>query len=158
VARNIVASVIVSGARQNMANYTVPFGLVTPVPGPFVCLHATMMDTINLHSMCEIVGQLKRQANAVARRINFFCETFLARHKFAERRKSSGANPMWLIIRAMESSFKTAYILYATCISRISVYFYNYSNMYVKLSLLYYGIRLHIFTPDMELRDKAIRH
>jgi hypothetical protein len=30
--------------------------------------------------------------------------------------------------------------------------------MYVKLSLLYYAIRLHIFTPDMELRDKAIRH
>jgi hypothetical protein len=30
--------------------------------------------------------------------------------------------------------------------------------MYVKLSLLYYGIRLHIFTPDMELRDKTIRH
>jgi hypothetical protein len=126
VARNIVASIIVSGARQNMANYTVPYGLATPVPGPFVCLQAKMMDAIALHFMCEIVGQLKREANAVARRINLiFCEIFLARRKFAERRKSSGANPMWLIIRAMESSFKNAYRLYVTCISRISVSFYN---------------------------------
>jgi hypothetical protein len=65
---------------------------------------------------------------------------------------------MWLIIKAMESSFKNAYRLYVTCISRIIVSFYNKSNMYVKLSLLDYGIRLHIFTPDMELQDKAIRH
>jgi hypothetical protein len=28
----------------------------------------------------------------------------------------------------------------------------------VHLSLLYYEDRLHIFAPDMELRDKAIRH
>jgi hypothetical protein len=125
VARNIVASVIVSGARQNMANYFVPYGLVTIVPGPFVCPQATTMDAIALHLMCEIVGQLKREANAVARRIKFFCETFLARRKFAERRKSSGANLMWLIIRAMESSFKNAYRLYVTCISRISVSFYK---------------------------------
>jgi hypothetical protein len=55
-ARNIVASVIVSGARQNMANYTLPYGLARPVPGPFVCLQATMMDAIALHFMCEIVG------------------------------------------------------------------------------------------------------
>jgi hypothetical protein len=79
VARNIVVSVIVSGARQNMANYTVPYGPVTPVPDHVVCLQATMMDAIALHFMCEIVGQLKREANAVARRIDFFCETFLAR-------------------------------------------------------------------------------
>jgi hypothetical protein len=125
VARNIVASVIVSGARQNMANYTVPYGLATPVPGHVVCIQATMMDAIALHFMCEIVGQLKREANVVARRINFFCENFLARRKFAERRKSSGPNPMWLIIRAMESSFKTAYRVYGTCISRLSVPFYN---------------------------------
>jgi hypothetical protein len=84
-----------------------------------------MMDAIALHFMCEIVGQLKREANVVARRITFFFETFLARHKFSEQRKSSGANPMWLIIRAMESSFKTAYRLFVTCISRISVSFYN---------------------------------
>jgi hypothetical protein len=125
VARNIVASVIVSDARQNMANYTVTYGLVTLFPGPFVYLQVTTMDAIALHFMCKIVGQLKREANAVARRINFFYETFLARRKFAERRKSSGTNPMWLIIRAMESSFKTAYRLYVTCISRISVSFYN---------------------------------
>jgi hypothetical protein len=72
VARNIVAIIIVSGARQNMANYTVPYGLATPVSGPFICLQATMMDAIALHFMCEIVGQLKREANAVARRIQFF--------------------------------------------------------------------------------------
>ena len=72
MARNIVVSVIVSVAKQNMANYTVPYGLATPVPGPFVCLQATMMDAIALHFMCEIVGQLKREANAVARRIDFF--------------------------------------------------------------------------------------
>jgi hypothetical protein len=30
--------------------------------------------------------------------------------------------------------------------------------MYVKLSLLYYEDRLHIFAPDMDLWDKAIRH
>jgi hypothetical protein len=72
VAINIVVSVIVSGARQNMANYTVPYGLDTPVPGPFVCLQATMIDAIALHFMCGIVGQLKREAKAVARRINFF--------------------------------------------------------------------------------------
>jgi hypothetical protein len=74
VARNIVASVIVSGARQNMADYTVTYGLATPVPGPFVCLQATMMDTIALHFMCEIVGQLKRDVNAVARRIDVFSD------------------------------------------------------------------------------------
>jgi hypothetical protein len=125
VAGNIVASVIVSGARQNMANYTIPYGLATPVPGRFVCLQATMMDAIALHFMCKNVGQLKREANAVARRINFFCENFLARRKFAERRKSSGANPMWLIIRVMESSLKAAYRVYVTCISRISMSFYT---------------------------------
>jgi hypothetical protein len=77
VARNIFVSVIVSGARQNMANYTVSYGIATPVPGPFVCLQATIMDAIALHFMCEIVGQLKREANAVARRINVF-QTFVA--------------------------------------------------------------------------------
>jgi hypothetical protein len=61
-----------------------------------------MMDAIDLYFMCEIVGQMKREASAVARRITFFCETLLARRKFAERRKSSGTNPMKLIIRAME--------------------------------------------------------
>jgi hypothetical protein len=89
------------------------------------CLQATMMDAIALHIMCKIVGQLKREANAVARRIKFLCVTFLARRKIAERRKSSVANPMWLVIRAIESSFKTAYRLYVTCISRISVSLYN---------------------------------
>jgi hypothetical protein len=52
-----------------MANYNVPYGLATPVPGAFVFLQATMMGVIALHFMCEIVGQLKREANAVARRI-----------------------------------------------------------------------------------------
>jgi hypothetical protein len=52
-----------------MANYNVPYVLATPVPGPFVCLQATMMDALALHFMCEIVGELKREANAVARRI-----------------------------------------------------------------------------------------
>jgi hypothetical protein len=125
VAINSVASVIVSGARQNMANYTLPYRLVTLVPGHFVCIQATMMDAIDLHFMCEIVGQLKREAAAVARRINFFGENFLARRKFYEQRKSSGKNPMWMIIGEMESSFKTAYIVYGTCISRIRVSFYN---------------------------------
>jgi hypothetical protein len=61
---------------KNMANYNVPYGLVTLVPGPFVCLQATMMDVIALHFMCEIVGQLKREASAVARRIKFFVRLF----------------------------------------------------------------------------------
>jgi hypothetical protein len=80
VAINIVVSVIVSGTRQKMANYTVSYGLDIPVRGPFICLQATMMDTIALHFMCEIVGQLKREANAVARRINVFSD-FDDRHR-----------------------------------------------------------------------------
>jgi hypothetical protein len=77
---------------------------------------------------------------------------------FAERPKSSGTVPIWLIYGAMESSGKSASKEYSTCIYCINKHYLIVGFVYVHCSVLYYDSVLHIFTPDMELRYKAIRH